>query len=153
MYIHRQYTRSVRDGAPPYGEAAVPSEEFPGAGALQDLATAAESEVPLVLARYAALRAWALLRAGERTDVVRHAMTAALEHLAAIGDAWPEKGLLREALLREARLRETLPSLDLLRQAAARADSLGHRHGARSLRESVHRAGGSLEWVPPRSLS
>lgn len=183
MYTHRQYKRSVRDGAPHYGTP-FPSEEFPGAGALQDLASAPESEIPLVLARYAALRAWGLAREGEPDEVLSHAVSAALAHLEALADRWTEKVLLRDALLndallnnvlledalltdalpKEALLRGALPaapdagppvatSLRLLREAAASADSLGHVHGARALRESVYRAGWWLKVYTPPSLS
>lgn len=154
MYTYRRHAISVRSGTASYGGIPTPSEDFPGAGALQDLTSAPAPEIPMILARYAVLRAWALASERKRESdpaVASHAVSAALAHLAATADDWDEKELLRGALTARLRSRSERPSsLDLLLTAAAAAESIGHRHGGRALRETVHRArwwGGGF-WPP-----
>lgn len=149
MYTHRRYTISVRDLPGRYGDGVVSPEDFPGAGALRDLTDAPESEVPLILARYAALRAWELGWHEAGGPVSTHALHAALEHLSATCGGWAERELLEEAL----NAGSPRESLRLLEAAADAAAALGHRHGARSLREAVHRARWRSSGFPPPSPS
>lgn len=149
MYTNRQYTTCVHDGAARYDEGPVPAEEFAGAGVLRDLSNAEASEMPLILARYAALRAWILRSHGERGAVATHALTAAREHLLATADEWAERELLGAALDagRSAR------ALELLDDAAHAAAARGHHEGARAIRETVHRARWWQGGFPPPSRS
>ncbi len=149
MYTHRRYSIRVRDGAGRYGADPLPAEEHPGAGALQDLRGAASHEIPLILARYAALRAWSLQFHSAPAVVTDHALSAAAAHLDATAEGWAENPLLREALLAP----HEGAVLDLLISAAAAADGLGHVHGARALREVVHRARWRAGGYPPASPS
>lgn len=148
MYTHRRYTISVRAGAARYGGRPIPSEDFPGAGVLDDLADAVDADIPLILARFAALRAWVLATDTppdqEPDEVTRHALSAALEHLAATEDGWRENELLRGAVTGP-----RAESLKLLAAAAAAAERIGHEHGGRALREAVHRARWSAGGFPP----
>lgn len=156
MYSHMRYTTRVRDGAARYGGAPVPSEDFPGAGAFQELAGAATTEIPLIVARYTALRAWALSVEAGDAAVVEHALSAALEHLAATDDGWAEKAPLTAALADRSGPcagRPRAGSLALLLEAAECAERLGHGQGARALREAVHRARWATGSFPPPSLS
>lgn len=151
MYTHRQYTIGVRDDAPRYGERPVPDEEFAGAGVLHDLTDAEASEMPLILARYATLRAWVMRADGERGPVAAHALIAAREYLLATdteGDR-TEAEILGTALAAGT----TARALDLLTAAADAAASRGHDHGARAIRQVVHRARWSLDGLPPPSRS
>lgn len=149
MYTSRQYTTRVRDGTAPYEDGPFPAEEFAGAGVLRDLSDAEASEMPLILARYAALRAWILRARGERGVVAAHALTAAREHLLATDDEWAERELLAAAL----DAGSSAHALELLDAAAHAAAARGHDQGARAIRETVHRA---LWWqggFPPPSRS
>lgn len=152
----------VRAAGARYGQPAVPEEPFPGSGVLQDLSLAPDREVPLILARYAALRAWALRvgpwEPGDPAEpaVVEHALSAARAHLAATAEHWPEAALLDRVLeglagagLEPGRAGE----LTLLGDAARASEKLGHVHGARALREAAHRARWRAGAYPPASLS
>lgn len=150
MYTQRQYTSSVRDPAGRYDGGATPSEDFPGAGVLRDLSDASTPDIPLILARYAALRAWSLGPHHAGDPVARHALSAAREHLAATAATaadWSEKVLLEQALDDPDGGR----ALRCLEAAADAAASLGHRHGAHALREAAHRARWRSSGFPPPS--
>lgn len=155
MYIHNRYTTAVRDGASHYGHGPIPAEEHPGAGVLRDLRHAADPEIPLILARYTALRAWSLLghavgsTPSDREAVADHAVSAAMAHLDATADGWPEAHLLRDALAHP----DAKEALRLLASAAGAAAALGHVHGARALREAVYREHWSTGRYPPPSPS
>jgi hypothetical protein len=135
----------VRDPRWPYGEPPVPAEEFAGEGVLLDLPGAILTDVPLIMARYAALRAWAL--AGNRGPVGAHAASAARAHLGSVGPGWREGTLLRR-LLDGAR-----PAGRLLDEAAAEASARGHSAGARALRQAAYRARWGGTGFPPPSSS
>lgn len=149
MYTNRQYTTTVRDGAVHYGEGTVPSEEFAGAGVLHDLSRAKAAEMPLILARYAALRAWVLRSDGDRGPVAAHALSAARQHLLGTDVEWGERDLLAAALAAGNGAR----ALDLLDAAARAAAARGHEHGARAIREAVHRNRWWRGVLPPPSRS
>lgn len=130
----------VRDLRARYGEQPGAPEAFTAEAVLEDLRHASDADLPLVLARYAAVRAWALR--GEGSDAAEHAVSAAEAHLAAADPAWPEGPLLRR-LLGDGR------AGPLLEEAAARAAARGHEAGARALRSAALR----LRWrdmgLPP----
>ncbi len=136
MYSHKRYSIRIRDGVGRYGDDPGPAEEHPGAQALQDLPGAAVHHIPLIVARYAAVRAWSLHFQSAPAVVVEHATSAATAHLQATGSGWVENEMLRQAV--EAPGDSAV--LDLLLSAATAADAVGHVHGARALRELVHRA-------------
>lgn len=146
MYAHTRYTAGVRDGRAPYGEPAFPAEVFPGEEVLLDLPGAPRSELPLILARFAALRAWTLTATDAAPALVEHAATATREHLRALDPAWRE-GILLRALERGG------SAAALLEEAAGEAAAAGHRHGARALREAAHRARWLAARYPPPSPS
>jgi hypothetical protein len=135
MYSIRRDPRGIRDGGARYGTRPVPAEPFEAAGVLDDLASAADEEVLLILARYAALRAWLLRRERAAPELVRHALSAAREHLAAAPAGWRERGPLR-ALLRG----ENAAVPARLEEAATLAEGAGHLCGARALRHAAQRA-------------
>lgn len=154
MYSHRRYLTSVRSRKSRYGGPPFPAGSPPAEGALRDLVTAPTAEIPLIIARYAALRAWTLCHgSGRRGDEARgavetHALSAAVEQLEATSGDWPELALLRQALSRPGATR----AARVMEAAAAAAAAMGHVHGARALREAVLR----LRWTsfrfrPPSS--
>jgi hypothetical protein len=147
MYFHQRYTVSVRDGAPRY-PAPSPSDAFPAAGVLDDLRTVPVPDLPLVLARYTALRSW-LLRYGDAAPaLVGHAGSAADAHL----DGLPPDGDARAGLDALLDARTTAEAVAALETAADAAEASGHAAGARTLRQAAHRA----RWGPalgPTSLS
>lgn len=149
MYTTHQYTTAVHDGTARYGEGPLPAEEFAGAGALNDLSRAETTDVPLILARYAALRAWLLATTGVGGPVATHAMMAALEHLAATAEDGTEPDLLRAALAAG----DGGPGLELLERAGRAAAARGHEHGAHALREAVRRTRAWKGRCPPPSPS
>lgn len=149
----------VRAAGAPYGDPAVPEEPFSGAAALWDLSGAPDSDIPLILARYAALRAWVLHTGVCGEGVAEHALSAARAHLTALagdGPDGPEGRLLDSALvaaLEPVSDRAFGHALSLLESAARCADGRGHSHGARALREAAHRARWWLSGYPPASFS
>lgn len=152
MYNLKRYTMRVRAAGAPYGDPAVPDEEFSAAGVLRDLTEAPDGEIPLILARYATLRAW-LLQDGPCGDgVAEHALSAARAHLAATAPSWPE-GRLLERVLDADPAGPTEPALALLEEASRAADATGHVHGARSLRQAAYQARWWTSGYPPSSLS
>ena len=92
MYSHKRYSIRIRDGVGRYGDDPGPAEEHPGAQALQDLPGAAVHHIPLIVARYAAVRAWSLHFQSAPAVVVEHATSAATAHLQATGSGWVENG-------------------------------------------------------------
>lgn len=155
MYTHKRYTSVVRDSASRYGHGPIPAEEHPGARVLRDLRHAPTPEIPLILARYTALRAWSLrggaagARLADQGAVSKHAVSAAMAHLDATAEEWPEAHLLGDALAQP----DGKEALSLLASAAAAADALGHVHGARALREAVYRERWNAGRYPPPSAS
>lgn len=150
MYTIRRFTTSVRAEASSYGDVPHSEEAYAGAGVLKDLSDAEAVEIPLILARYVALRAWTLR--SERAApaaVIAHALSAALEHLSAVPGEWLEGEILGEAL-RGGRGHRPLA---LLEAAAVAAEERGHHHGARTLREAVRRRPLGGDGSPSRSLS
>lgn len=153
MYSHRRYLTSVRSRKSHYGDRPFPADSPPAEGALRDLATAPTPEIPLIIARYAALRAWTLCHGGRAGDKTRgavesHALTAAIEQLESTSGDWPDLALLRKALARPGATRSARD----MDAAAAAADALGHVHGARALREAVLRVRWtSFRFRPPSS--
>lgn len=150
MYSHPRYTIAVRDaGGHDHGAgfgSAVPDEAFPAALVLRDLPSVPEPEIPLVLARFAALRAWALRLEGADPTVQSHAVSAAEAHLAAVPEGWIEGAALSALAAGSAEVAR-------LEEAAAAAGARGHRHGERALRQAVHRAR-LVRWrLPPPSSS
>lgn len=157
MYTHRRYPTSVRSPAGRYGDLPFPAQGQPGAGALRDLTVAPTAEIPLIVARYAALRAWILCHdrtrdacdAADHAALRRHALSAAIEQLDATTGEWPELGMLRDAMADPRATR----AARLMESAATAAEALGHAHGARALRESVHRTRWRSLRLPPPSSS
>ncbi len=159
MYNLKRYTMRIRDPGPRYGEPAVPEEPFAESTVLRDLAGATDSEIPRILARYAAIRAWSMATAPVGTfaeEATDHALSAARAHLGDRCDAGAEEAALLEgALEAAARPRRTAEGggLALLEAAARAAEAAGHIHGARALRETAHRARWRASGFPPSSLS
>lgn len=162
MYTIKRYTMRVRATGARYGEPAVPEEPFPCSEVLHDLSDAPDRDVPLILARYAALRAWVLrvrpwdTGEPEEPSVVEHALSAARAHLGATAAVWPEGLLLERALARAPRDvadPDVAGGLALMEEAAIAAESLGHVHGARALRQVAHRVRWRASGYPPSSLS
>lgn len=149
MYTIPRCTTSVRNDSPLYGLVPRRDEAYAAAGVLHDLAAAPDAELPIILARYAALRAWTLRSERAPAAVVAHALSAAAEHLASVEGEWRERRLLREALRGGVGQRP----LTSLWAAAAAAEEAGHPHGARALREAVHRHRLLGAWLTPFSTS
>lgn len=155
MYSHRRYLTSVRSRKSRYGDPLFPAGSPPAEAALRDLSTAPTAEIPLILARYAALRAWTLCHgSGRRGDgsrrgaVESHALSAAVEQLESTSGDWPELALFRQALARPGAAR----TARVMEAAAAAAAVMGHVHGARALREAVLRVRWtSFRFRPPSS--
>lgn len=127
MYTINDHTRHVRDAAAPYGGGWQEREVFPAEGVLRDLcAAAAEGETRRIVARYCVIRFVLLRETGEAPELVRHARTAALEHLRQVED-----GLEVEEMRRLAECPEPAESVTAgLAAVAARAESAGHVNGA-----------------------
>lgn len=157
MYSHKRYPTRIRAPASHYGDLPLPAQGQPGAEALRDLAMAPTTEIPLILARYAAVRAWALCHdrarhtgdAADHAAVESHALSAAIEQLEATDGGWPELKMLRAALAGASATR----TARFMESAAAAAEALGHLHGARALREAVHRIRWQALPIHPPSTS
>ncbi|MFP4624256.1 MAG: hypothetical protein ACOCVZ_01930 [Gemmatimonadota bacterium] len=147
MYAHERYTIGVREGRAQYGEPPRPAEAFPGEEALLDLAAAPTAELETILARFVVLRAWTLEFTGAARPVVDHAVQAAYEHLAALDPEDPEVTVLLSLV------GSGTWSVALLEAAAGEAEAAGHRHGARALRQAVHRARWAAAGYPPPTPS
>jgi hypothetical protein len=130
----------VRERGGRYGEQPIPSERFPAEGVLEDLRHAPEHDLPLIVARYAALRAWMLARGDEA--VAGHAVAAADTHLDAIGPDWTEGSWLRHLV-------DGSTAVRALEHAAREAAGRGHVAGARSLRQAAHRLRWNAVGFPP----
>jgi hypothetical protein len=138
MYTIHASNGTVRDGRPPYAARTDEPERYPAERVLRDLSRARQArEVPAILARYAALRAW-LLAAGppdpaERA-LARHARLTASAHLDAASGPWAEGSLLQELIEPE-----LAPGAGwaLLGKIATAAERAGHFHGALAARQSA----------------
>lgn len=135
MYSYKRFLSGVRDEHAYYGGGHRPREAFAAAGVLDDLAVAPAGEMELILARYAALRAWVLRAMGAEAALTDHAVDAAWRHLAVAPAEWTERPAL--AALLDCAAPGTAPGL--LETAAESAAALGHRHGEAALREVAHR--------------
>lgn len=134
----------VRDEGAAYGPHEVDRDAFPAARVLEDLPRAPGDEIPLVLARYAALRYWLLRREGSEPALTRHARKTARAYLAALDDPAHARSL--------GRLVEAGSTGSGIQDAAIMAEQAGHREGAYALlragytaarrRSDIHTAAG-----------
>jgi hypothetical protein len=99
MYRLNPSNGEVRQARAYYSARSPEPEQFPAELVLRDLGGAhGEAAVPLILARYAVLRAWLLAGAGSGPEFLAHAHAAALAHLAVLPEGCPERALLRRLL-------------------------------------------------------
>jgi hypothetical protein len=132
MYTFRIATSKVSDPRARYGARAPEPEEFPAEIVLRDLRRARDDdEVPVILARYAAFRAWLLGTAASDSALVGHARVTAAAHLDAAPQEWPEGPLFRQLLDPPA---SGPTSWDLLIGIAGAAERAGHVDGALAAR-------------------
>ncbi len=131
----------VREEPASYGPHEVNDDAFPAARVLEDLSHSQDADVPRVLARYAALRDWALRQQGADPVLVRHGRDAARAYLAAMDG--PEAAAL-------ARLADDVPELAAFHEAGLAAAEAGHTEGAYALLlagYSEARQQGDLPWA------
>jgi uncharacterized membrane protein YedE/YeeE len=99
MYRLNPSNGGVRQARAYYSARSPEPEQFPAELVLRDLGGAhGEAAAPLILARYAVLRAWLLAGAGSGPEFLAHAHAAALAHLAVLPEGCPERALLRRLL-------------------------------------------------------
>jgi hypothetical protein len=129
MYAFNAFdpARMVHHPRPRYGARPPEPERFPAELVLRDLGRAhGDAEVPLILARYAAMRAWLLNGDPAEVSLLAHARVTAAAYLDASPEQWPERPLLRRLL--EA---ESCPEpWGLLAQVGGAAEAAGHLDGA-----------------------
>lgn len=132
----------IRDRRAAYGPHEADGDAFPAARVLDDLAHAADDDVPRILARYAALRSRLLLDDGADPILVRHALDTARAYLAAV-DGWPEAAALE-------RLTDADLGLSAAWEAGTAADAAGHPEGAFALFRAGYvsaRRGPEVRWA------
>lgn len=99
MYPLNRLNRTVRDTRAHYGAGSPAPEQFPAELVLRDLGSDdGEVGAPLILARYAALRAWMLAGAAADPALLTHALAAAHAHVHTTPQDWPERALLARLL-------------------------------------------------------
>jgi hypothetical protein len=124
MYTFNPNYPEVREGQTHYPAGGPDPEEYPAEMVLRDLSAHGTPEAaPLILARYAALRAWLLGMEGSPPEMLDHARAAARAHLDAAPDGWAEGGLLRRLVEFPAGAEEPCR---LLVQVAGTAEAEGH---------------------------
>lgn len=135
MYPLNRLDHTVRDARAHYSAGAPAPEQFPAELVLRDLGGAeGEIEAPLILARYAALRAWMLVGGQSEPELLRHALAAAHAHLAAAPEDWPERALLARLLDRG---HATGDAPALLLDVAVAAEEAGHIDSALAARTAA----------------
>jgi hypothetical protein len=135
MYTINALTGTVRDPEAHYGAGDPGRERYPAEIVLRDLRRArGDREVPLILARYAAVRAWLLSTAASDPALAAHARLTAGAHLDAAPQDWPERPLLR-CLLDPAH--DVTAPWDLLVEIATAAEAAGHTAGALAARQAA----------------
>lgn len=128
MYTFNDSNRHVRDPRAHYRAGPPEPERFPAEIVLRDLRGAVRADAaPLILTRYAVLRAWVLARADEHPGLVEHARATAAGHLDAAPPDWSEGSLLRRLLENEERVEG---ACELLAAVADAAEAAGHIDGA-----------------------
>jgi uncharacterized membrane protein YedE/YeeE len=138
MYRLNPSNAGVRQARAYYSARSPEPEQFPAELVLRDLGGAhGEAAAPLILARYAVLRAWLLAGAGTGPEFLAHAHAAALAHLAVLSEGCPERALLRRLLdgvLDNAGAGE---APGLLLDIAAAAEGAGHIDSALAARTAA----------------
>jgi hypothetical protein len=135
MYTFNESNRHIRDPRAHYRAGPPGPEQFPSEIVLRDLRDAARPDAaPLILARYAVLRAWALAVEGAPPPLLEHARAAAAGHLAATPGSWPERALLAR-LLDGAESGEEASAV--LENVAETAEAAGHVDGAFAARTAA----------------
>jgi uncharacterized membrane protein YedE/YeeE len=139
MYRLNPSDRNVREGRAYYSAGSPAPEQFPAELVLRDLGGVhGETAAPLILARYAVLRAWLLAGARTGPALLDHARAAALAHLTVTPETWLERPLLQ-------RLLEHVPDgathggddAALLLEIAAAAEGAGHIDSALAARTAA----------------
>jgi hypothetical protein len=139
MFRLNPSNREVREARSHYGPGSPEPERFPAELVLRDLGAAhGEAAAPLILARYAVLRAWHLSGTSPESHFLDHAQAAALAHLAAIPATWPEGTLLRRLMdgVMDPRMARGEAAALLLSIAAA-AEEAGHIDSALAARTTA----------------
>jgi hypothetical protein len=141
MYSFNASNRTVRDLRATYPDRAPDPERFPAELVLRDLCRSLpDGAVPLIVARYAALRAWLLRGAAPEPAFREQARAAATAHLDAADRDWTEGRLLRR-LLEPGRPGDPgAEPWELLAQVASAAEAAGHLDGALAARTAAWRA-------------
>jgi hypothetical protein len=135
MYPLNRLNPTVRDARAHYGAGGPAPEQFPAELVLRDLGGAdGEIAAPLILARYAALRAWMLRGVPGEPELLRHALAAAHAHLEAAPEDWPERALLARLLDRGHTDGDVS---ELLLDVAAAAEGAGHIDSALAARTAA----------------
>jgi hypothetical protein len=130
----------VRERQARYRPGGGEEERFPGELALDDLRTVPEDEVPLVLARYAAIRFRLLAGIPAPPPLLDHAGAAAAAQLRTTPEHWPERVLLWELLEPAPRVAPQVVAekeAELLEAVGRAAEGWGHRHGAYAARHAA----------------
>jgi uncharacterized membrane protein YedE/YeeE len=139
MYRLNPSNGGVRQARAYYSARSPEPEQFPAELVLRDLGGAhGEAAAPLILARYAVLRAWLLAGAGTGPEFLAHAHAAALAHLAVLSEGCPERALLRRLL--DGVLDSAVGAGDasaLLLDIAAAAEGAGHIDSALAARTAA----------------
>jgi hypothetical protein len=135
MYTFDRSNDEIRDPRAYYGPGAMEPEGFTAELVLRDLRVIDGPDAALrILARYAALRAWHLGAESDTSpEFLDHARAAAVAHLDAAPDEWPERETLRALL-------EPIPahrSIALLTEAAEAAEAARHIDGALAARTAA----------------
>lgn len=132
-------TAKVRSPRARYGASPPEPDRYPAELVLRDLRrVGADAEVPLVLARYAVLRAWLLSTAASDSGLVEHARLTADAHLDASPADWPEAALLRRLMASPGE-----EPWELLVEIAVAAEAAGHVDGALAARQAAWAAAAS----------
>jgi AcrR family transcriptional regulator len=135
MYPLNRLDRRVRDARAYYSAGSPAPEQFPAELVLRDLGGVdGENGAPLIIARYAALRAWLLAGGPGEPELLRHALAAAYAHLDAAPVGWPERALLARLL---ERAHPDGDASGLLLDVAVAAEGAGHIDSALAARTAA----------------
>jgi hypothetical protein len=142
MYTLNTGTEMVRDSRAHYAPGAPDPERYPGEMVIRDLRRVrADWEVPIILARYAAIRAWLIGTEPTDAGLADHARLTAHAYLDAVPE-WPEGPIIRRLLAPDA---PSHSPWELLGEIAIAAEAAGHVDGALAARQAAGAAAGRAD--------